>query len=199
MNLALLLLLSPAAIRDITFVRHGETVANATGKYNTRTLNTFSSKGKAGVAALTKRLVAQPPYDLILVSPAERTLRTIAPYLRQTHRRATIWPLLYECCTGKRTAEVGHPPLKFGPKIKIPADLSGLFTLDAGHDRLPEAPSFAQGLVQVKACLAEFKRYEGKRILLVGHSGHGGQFIHALTGRWIKIENTKEISFAFKG
>ena len=66
---------------DLTFVRHGETVANATGRYRDSTLNTFSERGKKGVEALTGQLQAEPAYARILVSPAPRALRTIAPYL----------------------------------------------------------------------------------------------------------------------
>ena len=36
--------------------------------------------------------------------------------------------------------------------------------------------------------------FSGGRILLVGHSGFGGQFLHALTGKWRKVENATPIS-----
>ena len=181
----------------MTFVRHGETVANATGKYNSKTLNTFSSKGQKGVDALTQRLIAAPRFDRILVSPSERALRTIAPYLKATRQVATVWPSLYECCTGKPTPAVPGKGLKFGSKITIPKDIKALFTVEPGHDRLPVAPDFATGLVQVDQSVAEFRqRFNRGRLLIVGHSGHGGHFIHALTSVWHKIENTTEIVFS---
>lgn len=192
--LPLIPLLALARI-EVTFVRHGETVANATGKYNARTLNSFSATGKKGVAELTVRLQRETPFDVILVSPSERALRTIAPYLRATRRKATIWPLLYECCTGKRQPKA-KGPLAYGAKITIPTDLNGLFVIEPGHDRLPVASDYGMGLVQVDASLSDFHRFAGRRMLIVGHSGHGGQFIHALTGKWIKVENTKEIQFS---
>lgn len=193
-----LLLLSAPKPTNITFVRHGETVANATGKYNMKTLNTFSEKGKKGVADLTARLLKQPKYDLILVSPSERALRTVAPYLKATRRKAVVWPLLYECCTGKKEP-IAKGPLPYGPKIDLPKDIAAYFIIEPGHDKLPNAPKYGMGLVQVKDCLAEFnKRYLGKNLLIVGHSGHGGQFIYGLTGLRKHVENTKEIKFSLK-
>jgi len=179
---------------DLIFVRHGETVANATGRYNSKTLNAFSQKGKAEVEALTKELIADPRFELILVSPSPRALYTIAPYLRATRQRATVWPLLYECCTGRRPRNAAATRFGFGGKIAIPKDLAGLFVVENGHDKYPVASDYNSGLAQVDASIAEFKqRFSGRRILLVGHSGHGGQFIHALTGRWQKVDNAKEI------
>src|SRR5579862_3609661 len=81
----------------LTFVRHGETQANATGRYDSHTLNSFSPRGQQEVAELAGKLPAR--FDRILVSPSTRAMATIAPYLRKTHQTAVIWPLLYECCT----------------------------------------------------------------------------------------------------
>jgi broad specificity phosphatase PhoE len=178
---------------SLTFVRHGETVANATGRYNERTLNSFSEKGKQEVLDLTRTLLTSPRFDRILVSPSPRVLETIAPYLRATHQRAVIWPLLYECCTGRRPHNAHATKFSYGERIAIPPDLTGLFTVEPGHDRYPIAPKYDQGLAQVDAALTEYRRSFGSgRVLLVGHSGQGGHFIHALTGKWIKLENAKE-------
>ena len=180
---------------DLTFVRHGETVANATGHYNGKTLNEFSAKGAAGVSAITRELLSQPRFEAILVSPSPRALKTIAPYLRASHSKALVWPLAYECCTGKRPKDAHPTSFKWGSAVSIPKDMAGLFFVEAGHDRLPSSPDYNSGLAQVDASLAEFRaRFGGKRVLIVGHSGHGGQFLHALTGKWRRVENTKEIS-----
>lgn len=194
---ALSLALTLITPTDITFVRHAETLANASGKYTSKNLNSFSDKGKAQVESLTKILTAEPRFNRILVSPSPRALRTIAPYLRATHQRATVWPLLYECCTGHRPKGAHATAFKFGPKITIPTDLKGLFVVEPGHDRFPDAPNYNAGLAQVKACLTEFSdRYMGGRVLIVGHSAHGGQFLHALTGKWIEVKNAKAIHFS---
>lgn len=174
---------------DLTYVRHGETVANATGHYNSRTINEFSPKGRREVSALTRSLLAEPAFDEILVSPSPRALRTIAPYLAATHRRADVWPLLYECCTMSMR---GAKPSRFtyGGPVVIPRDLRPYFVVSPTESKLPVAPDAGSGLAQVEEAVKVFwARLAGKRVLLVGHSGMGGQFLHALTGKWRKIEN----------
>ena len=184
---------------ELTFVRHGETVANATGHYNSKTLNAFSDKGASEVQALTQRLLAVPRFDRILVSPSPRVLRTIAPFLRASHQRATIWPLLYECCTGRRPKGAAPTAFTFGAKIEIPKDLLDLFVLEPAHNRLPVSSTYNAGLAQVDASIAEFKQeFEGGRVLLVGHSGHGGHFLHALTGKWKKLDNAVPVSLTLR-
>jgi broad specificity phosphatase PhoE len=186
--------LALAPSTDLTFVRHGETVANATGRYNSQTLNVLSEKGRQGVAELTQRLLKGPRFDRILVSPSPRALKTIAPYLRASGQRATVWPLLYECCTGRRPKGAHATRFSYGAKVELPRDLAPLFRIEPGMDRYPIASDYNAGLAQAAASLAEFKnRFRGGRVLLVGHSGHGGQFIHGLTGKRVRVENAKEI------
>ncbi len=178
----------------LVFVRHGETEANATGHYNSRTLNSFSKIGQEEVSRLTKQLVSEPRFDRILVSPSPRALRTIAPYLAATHQRAVVWPLLYECCTGRRPKDALATRFGYGEKIRLPSDMAAYFSLMPGEDRLPVASDYNAGLAQVAASLREFRRrFSRGRVLLVGHSGQGGHFLHDLTGRWRRVENAKEI------
>lgn len=191
------LLSAPAtAATSVTFVRHAETVANATGRYNGKTLNQLSAKGEKQAQAVVEPLRRLGHFDVILISPSERVLKTFAPYLRATHQQATVWPLLYECCTGRRMAGPAKGPLRFGSKITIPTPFASLYRVEPGHDRYPVAPDYARGLVQVEASVREFRaRYLGKKVLLLGHSGHGGHFIHALTGKWHRIDNTQILRF----
>ena len=182
---------------QITFVRHAETVANATGKYNSRTLNSFSAKGQAQISALTDRLSQSLGFDHILVSPSPRAMSTIAPYLAATRQRAVIWPYLYECCTGRRPQGAHATSFGWGPKITVPADMSGLFSVPPGADRFPVAPDYNSGLAQVQAGLEAFRKMRLRgRVLLVGHSGQGGQMIFGLTGKRRKVDNATEITFA---
>jgi len=192
---AIFLVQALARLTDLTFVRHGETVANATGRYNSQTIDTFSAKGSAGVAALTKKLLAEPRFELILVSPSPRALRTIAPYLRASRGRALIWPLLYECCTQRRPKNAVATRFTFGEKIELPKDVAGQFLVEKDHDRYPVAPDYDAGLAQVAASVAEFKqRFAGRRVLVVGHSGQGGQLLHSLMGKWTKLDNALEVT-----
>jgi broad specificity phosphatase PhoE len=181
---------------DLVYVRHAETEANATGHYSRTTIDGFSKVGLQEISALTKNLEVKPGFNRILVSPAPRTLRTIAPYLRATHRTATVWPLLYECCTGRRPARAHATSFGWGAKVRIPADLKGLFNLMPGEDRLPISSTYNAGLAQVAAALKEFQSdFATGRILLVGHSGMGGQFLHSREGRWIRIPNATPLEF----
>lgn len=185
------LVLSPPL--HLTYVRHTETVANATGRYNAQTLNVFSEKGERLVAALTPMLLKSPRPDAILVSPSPRALRTIAPYLRATGRKATVWPLLYECCT-ERPRKPESKSFGYGARIAIPADLAGLFIVLPGQDRLPAPRDYGEGLAQVRKAVAGFRsRFKTGRVMLVGHSAMGGQFLKALIGRSIRVENAKPI------
>lgn len=187
------LALTLAQRTDITFVRHAETLANSTGRYNSRTIDSFSEKGKAQVERLTQKLGAER-FELILVSPSPRAMRTIAPYLKASHQVATIWPLLYECCTGRRPADAHPTQFSYGPKIKLPVELRAFFRLTPGDDRLPVAADYNSGLAQVQAALKQFnERHRGRKLLLVGHSGQGGQFLHGVTGKWTAIRNAVPI------
>ena len=182
-----------AAPLHLTFIRHSETVANATGRYNAKTLNAFSAKGERLIASLTEALVKKPRPDAILVSPSPRALRTIAPYLRRTGQRATVWPLLYECCT-ERPRRLTARSFGYGAKVEIPADVAGLFVVLAGQDRLPAPRDYGEGLAQVRRSVEGFRaRFRSGRVMLVGHSAHGGLFLRTLTGRAIRVENAKPI------
>lgn len=197
---ALAFLLTSQTSCSVVFVRHGETEANATGHYSEKTLNLFSALGSQEVATLTRTLLGSPKFDGILVSPAPRTLATIAPYLRATHQKALIWPLLYECCTGRRPANAHPTPFGYGSVIKIPPAYSTLFSVLPKENRLPIAPDYDRGLSQVDAAVKEFvSRFSHGRVLMVGHSGMGGHFIHALTGRWQKLDNAKPYRFTVGG
>jgi len=187
MPLALALLVLAPRSTEIIFVRHGETVANATGHYNNRTINAFSERGKKQVEALTVKLRGMK-FDTIVVSPSERALRSIAPYLRATHRTATIWPELLECCSQPPSArsKPASPKVRYGSKITVPKDLVGLFTLRPGGERYIDAPTFNDGLRQIKMgwqlIVHDFGN-SGKTVLVVGHSIEGGRMMEMLQGK----------------
>lgn len=172
-----------AAPKAILFTRHAETVANATGKYNRTTLNQISERGKTQIARLTKSLMGWK-FDRIVVSPSERALRTIAPYLRATRQKAEIWPELYECCDGNSRKVKGPTAmtLRPGARFVVPADLRDLFIVNPGSDRLFNVPSYEDGLMQVRAAAAKVKADNSARLLVVGHSLQGGRMIEVLLG-----------------
>jgi broad specificity phosphatase PhoE len=190
--------ISMLQVTDLTFVRHGETIANATGKYNSHTIDTFSKKGQDQVDHLTRDLMNERPYDVILVSPSPRALHTIAPYLKNKEKQAMVWPLLYECCTEKRPPNAKATSFKFGLKIAVPSMIAPQFQVGRYENQYPAPKNYNEGLAQVAASVAEFrKKYLGKRVLIVGHSGHGGQFLKALTGKSIRLENASPVKLRF--
>lgn len=194
-SLLLALALTPVTT-DLTFVRHGETLANATGKYNSKTIDTFSPKGEQQVKALTQKLLKEKRYDVILVSPSPRALKTIAPYLKSTNQQAYIWPLLYECCTQKRPSDAHPTRFTYGSSFKAPSTIATLFQIGRYETKLPSAPDYNAGLAQIDETLKVFRlKYAGKRVLIVGHSGHGGQFLKGLTGKFIRLENATPMHF----
>ncbi|MDX2064372.1 MAG: histidine phosphatase family protein [Fimbriimonadaceae bacterium] len=163
----------------IVFARHGETVANATGRYNSRTLNTFSETGKAQVARLTTWLRQQPKFDAILVSPSDRALNSVRPYLLGTRQTARVWPEWYECCTGRNKSTAGKGNVRWGGKIT----LGSPFVVERGHDRYPVSPKFVDGLVQVRMGVDRLAALRTlPRVLIVGHSGAGGVMMEMLEG-----------------
>jgi len=192
--------LAPA---QIVFVRHGETQANATGRYNSRTIDSFSERGKEEVSALTVQLEAMR-FDAIVISPSPRALRTIAPYLRARHLTAEIWPELYECCDAHSRKVKGYTSwqVSFGAIVSVPKDLAGLFKLSPGDDRFILAPSYDDGLRQIRMAADHLRREfdgSGKIVLVVGHSLNGGRLIEALEGKkmagQVRPDNAKPMRF----
>ncbi len=187
MMLALLasVVLAPAEQTSLVIVRHGETLANASGRYNSKTINTFSDKGKAQVAQLTRQL-GNRRFDAIIVSPSERALRTVAPFLKATGQKATVWPELYECCTGRNKRMDGNGKIRYGAKFAIPSDIAPLFRIETRHEKLIVSQTFSDGVMQVRQgatrLASEFGPSYGS-VLIVGHSGAGGVLMEMLEGK----------------
>jgi broad specificity phosphatase PhoE len=182
------LVLAPPRPMELIFVRHGETVANATGRYNSRTIDTLSELGQKQVAALTPKLNAMH-FDAIVVSPSPRALKTIAPYLRaHPGTRAEVWPELYECCDNntKKIKGLTSPKVRYGGIVKLTSDIAALFFLNPANNRFMQAPSYDDGLRQIRLAAHHLKRQfggSGKTVLVVGHSLHGGRMIELIKGK----------------
>lgn len=186
--LAAAFLIAPQRPMEIVFVRHGETIANATGRYNRNTIDTFSALGEKQVAALTPKL-QKMRFDAIVVSPSPRALKTVAPYLRsRPGTRAEVWPELYECCDA-HSKKVKGPTSKeprYGGQVPLPASIASLFTLVPGKDRYILVPSYEDGLRQIEMSARRLRATyggTGKTVLVVGHSLHGGRLIELLQGK----------------
>ena len=187
--------LASLAAAQSVFVRHGETVANATGKYSDATLNVLTTKGQSQADALVTKL--PPRFDAIYVSPAGRCILTIGPYLKATRQKATIWPELLECCQQRGAArKLPAGPLRYGPKITVPPEYRAYFIIEPGHDRLIDSPNYQAGLRQIRMAADRIRKLPaGQKSLFVSHSIAGARLFEALTGQpnRIKVDNASPI------
>lgn len=172
-----------AGMLDIYVVRHAETLANVTGVHDSHSDNTLSERGQAQVDALTREL-ANHRFDAVLVSPAERALLTIQPYLRQSGRVGTLWPELTECCWQQDRSEDGS--LQPAQAIHVPAEIAAQFTFRDDDSTFEFANrTYADGVAQVRQAVSLLKhRYfnSGKRILIVTHYHAGAVLMGELLG-----------------
>ncbi len=172
-----------AGMLDIYVVRHAETLANVTGVYDSHSDNTLSEHGKAQVDALTRSL-SDDRFDAVLVSPAERALRTIQPYLQQSGRVGVVWPELVECCWQRDRNEDGS--LHMAQAIRLPADIAAQFTFrDSGSTFEYANRNYGDGVAQVHQAAILLKKHygnSGKRILIVTHYHAGAVLMGELLG-----------------
>ena len=174
-----------APATEIYFVRHGETVGNATHNHNHESDRTFSAKGGKQVAELSYKL-DQLSFDHIIVSPKYRTLNTIFPYLKRHDLKAEVWPELEECCWQYKTSRLSSFKLNRGNEIQIESKMKPYFIFyDSDARRRYVAKNYGDGLLQTfKAIQLIRKRFEGsgKRILIVSHYHIGSRLIEVLQG-----------------
>jgi len=183
---------------EIYFVRHGETVGNATHQHTHENDRTFSDKGERQVTELTKKLDGLN-FDHIIVSPKYRTLNTIFPYLKKHALKAEIWPELQECCWQSKTSRLSSFNLQRGQTIRLESSMERYFMFpDDNARRRFAVKNYGDGLLQMfKAIQLIRKRFagSGKRILIVSHYHIGSRLIETLQslepeGRY-KLSNAK--------
>lgn len=172
-----------AGMLDIYVVRHAETLANVTGVHDSYNDNTLSERGLAQVDALTRDL-ANHRFDAVLVSPAERALLTIQPYLRKSGMVGIIWPELTECCWQRERGEDGR--LHMSQAIRLPDDIAAQFTFRDSDSAFEYAnQNYADGVAQVRQAVSLLKQHyynSGKRILIVTHYHAGAVLMGELLG-----------------
>jgi len=191
--LASALLAPPANVPvELYFVRHGQTVSNATGRYNAAGLNKLTATGEKQAQAVAKAL-AGIRFDAAFVSPSLRAEITAAPTLRQHRMVAFIAPEFNECCTehGAARRRPASRRLPMDGPAKAPASLGGLVQVDPMNSRLYAPANYADGMLQVsvaaertRALLRHVQKSQGVfRELIVGHSAQGARFLDLMLGR----------------
>ena len=82
----------------LLLVRHAESNGNASGgDYSVPNADALSPNGLSQAETLAVNLIARD-IDSVIVSPQQRAMQTITPYLEATGRQAEVWPELAEAC-----------------------------------------------------------------------------------------------------
>lgn len=175
------------SVLDIFFIRHAETIGNATGDYSNNKGETLTEKGHRETFELIKKL-DKNSYNYILVSPSYRTRMTIQPYLKKHRLTAEIWPEIAECCW-QRKKPIHKPCLKAdGKKITIAPQSKSLFIFrDKNSDRFYKTNSYGQGLCQIEDAFNLLKEkfwFSGKKIVIISHGNFGRMLIIRLLGHY---------------
>lgn len=169
---------------DLYFLRHAQTMANVTREYTEENQRTFSPIGKEQVAGVVDKL-AEHEFDIVLVSPAYRTLHTVLPVLSDRGMTAEIWPELYECCWDRETEEE-EPQVTRGDRIELEENIAAYFTFrddDAVYMLSVETP--ARGELMVADAVDRLQERfagTGKRVLIVSHYHTSGRIMRSLLG-----------------
>jgi broad specificity phosphatase PhoE len=191
---------NPGEPTRVVFVRHVQTLANATGDYSANRQSLLTDLGKQQAQELVQKL--EPfEFDRIAVSPAERALRTILPYLEATHQKAEIWPTLHECCNQKGEARqlAATGQLLPAGEIQLPQDCAAQFVFPTDSSRYwLKVDTYQDGLEQIRLAKAQIDDYAttaGRTLLVVGHSLMGGRLVELMTKGEIEekiyLENAK--------
>jgi broad specificity phosphatase PhoE len=172
----------------IYYIRHAEVIANVStgGTPSASEADTFTELGQRQVTALTTYLqgMGVEP-DAILVSPASRAQKTIAPYLIATGRTGEVWMDLHEASEKSSTGAPLPSEPKFYPYWKATIVAENLAFLDPSNTQYWQNDTYEAGLLMVStakdAILARASR-SGKTIFVVGHAIAGQLMIGLLRG-----------------
>ncbi|MBT3295826.1 MAG: histidine phosphatase family protein [Verrucomicrobia bacterium] len=173
----------------VWIVRHAESQGNATGNYSTAVSDSLSEKGHTQAATLAQSLASQD-FDRIIVSPLQRTMESVTPYLQMTQQRAELWPEITEACWHpEREAPADAWRTQPAP---LPATLSPLFYYrDAAAIRPAHPESFGEGLCRVRDALnllENLGRDQDASILMVTH----GHFIRELLNLMLDTDTIRD-------
>ena len=161
----------------LLIMRHAESRGNASGDYSVRSHDSLSPRGREQASSVVCCLRAHD-FDEILVSPLQRALETIAPYLEATDRRAEIWPEIAEACWQEREEE---PSESWNTRpASVPDHLARFFSFRNGEAIRPADPeSFGEGLRRAHQTLVRVQGIAATpdhSVLMITH----GHFIREL-------------------
>ena len=162
---------------NLLLLRHAESMGNANDNYSVLSHDSLSPRGKEQADSIVSYL-RTCDFDEIFVSPLQRALETVAPYLDATDRRAEIWPEIAEACWQERE-EAPSESWDTQP-ASVPDHITRFFYFRNGEAVKPAAPgSFAEGIRRARDTMAriqEMAATPGRSVLMVTH----GHFIREL-------------------
>ena len=169
----------------VLLIRHAESNGNAAdGDYSVDDADALSPKGLAQAEALGDSLESWE-IGAVIVSPQQRALQTIAPYLAATERIAEVWPELAEACW----QDEREPPAAAwdSQPTALPDDIAQHFAFRDGQAIRPAWPeTFGSGLRRVQDALERIENAFGQTdqtILLAAH----GHFIREMLNLMLKL------------
>ncbi|MCF8262498.1 MAG: phosphoglycerate mutase family protein [Melioribacteraceae bacterium] len=182
---------------ELYFVRHAESVANATGISSEENNRSFSERGKKQIDSLNI-LIENKIFDLIVTSPKWRAQNTILPFLKISNQKAEIWPEFAECCWQDDRSESNMSKIPIGEEFEI-SDPEYLSARDAESIfEYSTSDSYSNGINQIRKGVELLRnKYfnKGMKILIVGHSYSGANLLKILLNKdldsELKLKNAK--------
>ena len=170
---------------QLYFVRHAQSEGNAKGYLSTIDHDQLSPLGHAQAETLAIRL-KDLVFDHIYVSSCQRTLQTIAPYLRQQNQQAEVWPDLAEACWQADTQQPIPQRTATRKRVAVPDELQKhyLIATDKCHVAW-EDETFQEGALRTAAARDEILQRHSNSddtVLVVGHFNSGTRLLELFLG-----------------
>lgn len=174
----------------LLIVRHAESKGNVKVGYSPATYDSLSGRGEKQASSLVDCL-RSAHFDKIIVSPLQRALETLSPYLKATGQRAEIWPELGEACSH---VEREAPSASWNKEpAPLSAEFSPFFAYRSGEAFQPVYPeSFGNGLLRVHEAAARIRDMASRQhgtVLMLTHE----HFIRELITVILDIRNVIRI------
>lgn len=166
------------------FVRHGETNGNLGGQYNLTSWGTLTERGFQQAEELAVRLT-DIAFDEIIVSPLERAVLTVLPYLKRNNRKAQAWPEFCEMGGRKDVVQELPKEIRYGPPLQLPDVARGYVELDPAVPGClpPDRETYIEGQRRAEMAANRIvERYGGREItvLMVAHACNGARVLESL-------------------
>lgn len=169
------------------FLRHGQSVGNMTEDYSISFHGKLSDLGQRQAELMVERLKGIQ-FDAIIVSPLERAIQTILPYLKANNRIAEIWSELSEACYQEDRETLAPEQMRYGSPVECSDEDREFFRIretDQGTLLPPHDKNYQEGLRRIdwvyRKILQDYKDRDSS-ILVVGHAHAGSRLLEMFMG-----------------